>query len=102
MSREEMNLKNYVKQFREERGWSQQELSDRSGLSRAGVSAIEIGKLVPSTVAALALAKVFCCSVEDLFQLGGQEEPRWAWPPTQPPLPLLEGRGFRPAAALSG
>jgi len=85
MSREETPLNNHVKQFREERGWSQQELSERAGLSRAGVSAIETGKLVPSTVAALALAKVFGCTVEELFQLGGQGEVHWAWPPSQIP-----------------
>jgi len=81
MSLEGAPLKNQVKRFREDRGWSQQELAERTGLSRAGVSAIEIGKLVPSTVAALSLAKVFGCRVEELFQLGGDEEPLWAWPP---------------------
>lgn len=85
MSREETPLCNQIKKFREERGWSQQELAERAGLSRAGVSAIETGKLVPSTVAALALAKVFGCSVEDIFQVGGQTELHWAWPPPQAP-----------------
>jgi molybdate-binding protein/DNA-binding XRE family transcriptional regulator len=85
MSREETPLSNHIKQFREERGWSQQELAERAGLSRAGVSAIETGKLVPSTVAALALAKVFGCAVEELFQLGGHGEVHWAWPPAQTP-----------------
>jgi len=83
MSKEETPLKNHVKRFREERGWSQQELAERTGLSRAGVSAIEIGKLVPSTVAALSLSKVFGCRVEELFQLGGDEEIHWAWPPAK-------------------
>jgi molybdate-binding protein/DNA-binding XRE family transcriptional regulator len=85
MSILEKPLNNYIKQFREERGWSQQELSERAGLSRAGVSAIETGKLVPSTVAALALAKAFGCTVEELFQLRGQGEIRWAWPPNRTP-----------------
>jgi DNA-binding XRE family transcriptional regulator len=81
MSKEDAPLKNNVKRFREERGWSQRELAERSGLSRAGVSAIEIGKLVPSTVASLSLAKVLGCRVEELFQLGMDEELHWAWPP---------------------
>lgn len=85
MPKEDSLLNNHVKQFREERGWSQQELAERTGLSRTGVSAIEMGKLVPSTVAALSLAKVFDCQVEELFQLGGDEEPHWAWPPTREP-----------------
>jgi molybdate-binding protein/DNA-binding XRE family transcriptional regulator len=85
MSKEEMPLHNRVKQFREERGWSQQELAERAGLSRAGVSSIEIGKLVPSTAAALALSRVLGCRVEELFQLGDAVEIRWAWPPPQTP-----------------
>lgn len=83
MSKEDSLLNTHVKLFREERGWSQQELAERTGLSRTGVSAIEMGRLVPSTVAALSLAKVFDCRVEDLFQLGSDEEPHWAWPPTR-------------------
>ncbi len=85
MSREEAPLINLIRKFREDRGWSQQELAERSGLSRAGVSAMENGKLVPSTVAALALAKVFNCRVEDIFQLGGAAELTWAWPPSRTP-----------------
>jgi len=84
MSKIEAALHNQIKRFREERGWSQQELSERTGLSRTGVSAIEMGKLVPSTVAALTLAKIFGCSVDELFQLGGYEA-IWAWPPTIDP-----------------
>lgn len=69
------------------RGWSQQELSRHSGLSRAGVSAIETGRLVPSTAAALALALALGCRVEDVFRLRGVEPPdvAWAWPPTREP-----------------
>lgn len=76
---------NQVKQFRARRGWSQEELARRAGLSRAGVSAIEIGRLVPSTAAALALAAALSCTVEALFRLAessaDHEEPGWAWPP---------------------
>lgn len=69
------------------RGWSQDELARRSGLSRAGVSAIETGRLVPSAAAALALAAAFQCTVEDLFRLAEAEpaRPVWAWPPNRVP-----------------
>jgi molybdate-binding protein/DNA-binding XRE family transcriptional regulator len=65
------------------RGWSQDELAQRSGLSRAGISAIEIGRLVPSAAAALSLAAALDCRVEDLFRLRSEQpsKPRWAWPP---------------------
>jgi molybdate-binding protein/DNA-binding XRE family transcriptional regulator len=85
MSKEGKPLRNHIKRFREERGWSQLELAERAGLSRAGVSAIEMGKLVPSTAAALTLAKIFRCRVEDIFQLEIAKEWRWAWPPPNDP-----------------
>ncbi len=85
MPKEDLPLYNRIKQFREERGWSQQDLAEKTGLSRTGISAIEAGKLVPSTMAALSLAKVFGCKVEDLFQLAGQDHIQWAWPPPKEP-----------------
>jgi molybdate-binding protein/DNA-binding XRE family transcriptional regulator len=82
MSEENCELDNMVAEHRMRRGWSQQELADRSGLSRAGISAIETGRLVPSTAAALALASTFECRVEDLFRLPGvaPRSAAWAWP----------------------
>ena len=76
-------IENDVRDRRIGLGWSQQELAGRAGLSRAGVGAIEAGKLVPSTSAALALASAMGCKVEDLFRLAGGEAsaPAWAWPP---------------------
>jgi len=72
------NLQNRVKETRLVRGWSQDELAIRSGLSRSGISAIEIQRLVPSAAAALALAKAFDCRVEDLFSLGAPPA-SWEW-----------------------
>lgn len=80
----ESELENRVREVRQGLGWSQDELARRSGLSRAGVSAIETRRLVPSTASALALASAFECRVEDLFSLPGRgrpdEEEAWAWP----------------------
>lgn len=85
MSKPNLALRNTIRRWREERGWSQQELAERAGLSRTGVGAIEAGRLVPSTTAALALASAFGCRVEDLFVLADQEASVWAWPPAQEP-----------------
>ncbi len=63
----ELPLTNHVRAFRLERGWSQAELAQRSGISRTAVSAIEIQRLTPSVSAALALAAALECRVEDLF-----------------------------------
>ena len=67
-------------------GWSQRELAERSELSRAEISAIETGRVIPSTAAALSLARSFDCSVEELFGLAevGPQGAPWAWAPSQP------------------
>jgi molybdate-binding protein/DNA-binding XRE family transcriptional regulator len=78
---------NRVKARRTEHGLTQAELAQRAAISRAAVSAIEIGRLVPSVTAALSIATVLDCSVEELFSAGDEpsEAPAWAWPPTQEP-----------------
>src|SRR5436190_15155020 len=77
------SFENDVRVRRGELGWSQDDLARRAGLSRAGISAIETGRLIPSAAAALALAAALECRVEDLFRLRPPEprEPQWAWPP---------------------
>jgi molybdate-binding protein/DNA-binding XRE family transcriptional regulator len=78
-------LDNDVRVHRTRLGWSQEELSVRSGLSRAGISAIETGRLIPSTAAALAIASAMGCTVEALFRLKGTTptsgRESWAWAP---------------------
>ncbi|MDY0190003.1 MAG: substrate-binding domain-containing protein [Desulfuromonas sp.] len=86
MAKENFVLENNIRTKREKQGWSQQELADRAGLSRTGVSAIESGRLIPSTAAALTLAAAFRCQVEELFVLAGNEAVHWAWPPQQEPV----------------
>lgn len=82
----DQSLTNRVRAYRLAGGLSQEEVARRAGISRAGISAIEMGRLVPSTAAALALAEVFGCRVEDLFALAsGKTDRVWAWPP--PALP---------------
>lgn len=69
---------------RRARGWTQADVAARTGLSRAAVSAIETGRVVPSAAAALSLARAFGCPVESLFGLhpGATDEGSgdgWAW-----------------------
>jgi len=90
MAEHPAGLVNLVRDRRLARGWSQGELARRSGLSRAGVSAVETGRQVPSAAAALALAAAFGGRVEDLFALarpGGRPDdpPAWAWDPPRFP-----------------
>jgi molybdate-binding protein/DNA-binding XRE family transcriptional regulator len=82
-------LHNDLRAFRSRLGWSQAELARRAGLSRAGISAIEMGRLAPSTAAALALAAALGCTVESLFRLPRLEtadlEAGWAGPAPSAP-----------------
>jgi molybdate-binding protein/transcriptional regulator with XRE-family HTH domain len=77
-------MQNQVRARRLARGWSQQELADRAGLSRPGVSAIEAGRLAPSVTAAMALARALEASVEELFapRGGGPARIEWAIMPS--------------------
>lgn len=70
----ESNLENSLRECRLALGWSQEELAARAGISRAGISAIEIGRLVPSVAASLAIASALGCRVEDLFRIGSAVE----------------------------
>jgi molybdate-binding protein/DNA-binding XRE family transcriptional regulator len=85
---------NRVKSRRVDRGWTQAELAQRAGISRAAVSAIEINRLVPSVTAAISLANTFGCLVEELF--GGAataaDTAAWAWQPEREPCRYWHSR----------
>jgi len=94
---------------RSARGWSQAELAKRAEISRAAVSAIESARLTPSVTAALSLARVLECSVEELFGRPtgvAKAGPAWAWQPWQEPCRYWEAEIFGrrllyPAEALA-
>lgn len=72
-----------VARLRQERAWTQAELAERCGVSRAEISGIETGRLVPSVLVALRLADVLEMPVESLFGVS-QRSPEplpWAWQP---------------------
>jgi molybdate-binding protein/DNA-binding XRE family transcriptional regulator len=81
------SLRNRVRQHRIQRGWSQAQLAELAGISRTAVSAIEGERLVPSVAAALSLARVLDCSVEQLFGAPQTQsaELAWAWEPAAMP-----------------
>ena len=68
-------MKNTVKVFRGERGWSQGELADLLGVSRQTVNAIETGRYDPSLPLALRIARTFGMAVEEIFEDGEDGEP---------------------------
>ncbi|GGD57059.1 helix-turn-helix domain-containing protein [Erythrobacter arachoides] len=60
-------MKNRVKHYREQSGWSQGELARRLGVSRQTINAVETDKYDPSLPLALRMAKLFAVAVPDLF-----------------------------------
>lgn len=60
-------MKNRLRVLRAERKWSQATLADHLGVSRQSVNAIETGKYDPSLPLAFALARLFECTIEEIF-----------------------------------
>jgi putative transcriptional regulator len=62
-------VKNLVRSLRQQRGWTQQQLGSRLGISRQAIIAIENERFDPSLPLALKLARIFERPVEAIFQL---------------------------------
>jgi putative transcriptional regulator len=62
-------IRNRVKELRVQRGWTQQDLADAVGVSRQSINSIERNRYVPSLLLALAFARVFACSTDEIFTL---------------------------------
>ncbi|MDQ3777746.1 MAG: helix-turn-helix transcriptional regulator [Actinomycetota bacterium] len=60
-------MKNVVRELRAARGLSQGELAEALNVSRQTINSIEKGRYVPSLPLALALARYFETSVEEMF-----------------------------------
>lgn len=66
-------MKNSIKVERAKKDLTQATLAELAGVSRQTINAIELGKYVPSALLALKMAKIFECSVEDIFSLEEKE-----------------------------
>ncbi|MGB2964166.1 MAG: helix-turn-helix transcriptional regulator [Anaerolineales bacterium] len=60
-------MKSRLKVLRAERNWSQAKLAEALDVSRQTVNAIETGKYDPSLPLAFKMAKLFNCSIEEIF-----------------------------------
>ncbi len=61
-------LRNRLTVLRAEKGWTQQEVANRLGISRQTVHSVENNKFVPSVLLAFRIARLFGKNVEDIFQ----------------------------------
>jgi putative transcriptional regulator len=58
-----------MKLLRAQRDLTQAQLAELSGITRKSINAIESGRMVPSTILALKLARTLGVTVEELFSL---------------------------------
>ena len=63
-----------VRRYRESRGWSQKELSEKTGLSQSGISKIETDELTPSVDKLQKVADVLGVALSDLITLETSSE----------------------------
>ena len=61
-------MRNRIPDLRQQRGWSQADLSRQLQVSRQTVNALERGRYDPSLPLAFAIARLFGLAVEDVFQ----------------------------------
>lgn len=64
-------MKNRIRELRTERGWRQEDLAQKAGVTRQTINAIENDKYNPTLVLAMKLARLLNIPVEDLFQFKG-------------------------------
>jgi putative transcriptional regulator len=62
---------NILRELRAERGWTQADLSEKLGVSRQTVNAIETGKYDPSLPLAFRIAALFGRPIEVIFHPDG-------------------------------
>jgi len=60
-------MENRLKFLRSEKGWSQAALGAHLEISRQSVNSIETGRYDPSLPLAFKIARLFDCSIEDIF-----------------------------------
>lgn len=65
--------KNRVKTLRKEFNLSQQELAEKVGVTRLTIGSMERTSYEPSVGLAIKIARVFNCTVEDIFTVGEEK-----------------------------
>ncbi|MGZ8829479.1 MAG: helix-turn-helix transcriptional regulator, partial [Thermoanaerobaculia bacterium] len=63
------SVQNRVRELRNHRGWTQQQLAEAVGVSRQSINSIECNRYVPSLPLALTFARVFGSCTDEIFTL---------------------------------
>lgn len=64
-------MKNKLRVLRAERSWSQADLSEKLGVSRQTVNALETGRYDPSLPLAFKIAQLFGRRIDEIFEPEG-------------------------------
>ena len=62
-------MKNNIRMYRGKFNLTQEDLSNKLGVSRQTINSIETNKYFPSLELGLKLSRIFECTVDDLFSL---------------------------------
>lgn len=66
-------MKNRLRELRDQRDWTQQQLATELGVSRQTVIAIERGKYAPSLPLAFKISRLFGEPIENIFSEGDSD-----------------------------
>lgn len=69
-----MKLSNRIRELRARFQWTQQDLASRVGVTRQTIAALEKGDYIPSLLLAMNICIEFQLTVEEVFQLKGEEK----------------------------
>jgi putative transcriptional regulator len=67
-------MRNRLEELRNQKGWTQQELADRTAVSRQTIISLEKGRYNPSITLAFRLARQFEAAIEDVFIYSDEED----------------------------
>lgn len=67
-------LSNRIAVYRTERGWTQQDLADRTDVSRQTIAFVEKNKYNPSLILAFKIARAFGVPLTEVFQYEEDEQ----------------------------
>lgn len=65
----QFRIVNRVKDLRQARDWTQEQLASAAGVSRQSIISIERNRYVPSLELALIFARIFACPTDEIFNL---------------------------------
>lgn len=89
-------VQNRVRELRQARNWTQEDLAARAGVSRQSINSIERDRYIPSLPLALLLARLFEVPTDQIFSLSPQPvtpEPATSEAATPEPIPQPSNPG---------